>query len=64
MIKPWFGDQFFWAGRVTKLGVGLKVGSTSVDDMASALTKATTDVVMRERALKVGEKIRAVSEVD
>ena len=21
LIKPWFGDQFFWASRVQKLGV-------------------------------------------
>lgn len=21
IIKPWFGDQFFWASRVQKLGV-------------------------------------------
>lgn len=21
IIKPWFGDQFFWASRVEKLGV-------------------------------------------
>ncbi len=61
LIKPWFGDQYFWAGRVTKLGAGLKVGSTSVDDIAAALSKATTDVVMKERAAKVGEKIRTVS---
>ena len=22
LIRPWFGDQFFWASRVEKLGVG------------------------------------------
>lgn len=24
IIKPWFGDQFFWASRVEKLGVCFK----------------------------------------
>jgi len=24
IIKPWFGDQFFWASRVTVLGVRLR----------------------------------------
>ena len=42
LIKPWFGDQYFWASRVQKLGAGLKVPSLSVHDLASALTKATT----------------------
>jgi sterol 3beta-glucosyltransferase len=62
LVKPWFGDQFFWALRVTKLGAGLKVASTSVDDLANALTRASKDVVMKERAAMVGEKIRAVSD--
>jgi sterol 3beta-glucosyltransferase len=43
LIKPWFGDQYFWASRVQKLGAGLKVPSLSVNDLASALTKATTN---------------------
>jgi len=58
LIKPWFGDQFFWAGRVTHLGVGLKVASLDVDDLADALRTATTDTVMIERAAMLGEKIR------
>lgn len=28
LIKPWFGDQFFWASRVQKLGVGLLFACT------------------------------------
>ncbi len=43
LIKPWFGDQFFWAARVQKLGAGLRVQSLSSSDLASALTKATSD---------------------
>lgn len=26
LIKPWFGDQFFWASRVQKLGVSYSYG--------------------------------------
>ncbi|KAL0578624.1 hypothetical protein V5O48_003367 [Marasmius crinis-equi] len=59
LIKPWFGDQYFWASRVQKLGAGLKVPSLRVNDLAEALTKATTNTVMREKALAVGERIRA-----
>ncbi|WVR07540.1 hypothetical protein IAU60_004582 [Kwoniella sp. DSM 27419] len=62
LIKPC--DQFFWAVRVTKLGVGLKVPSLRSDDLASALIKATTDRVMIEKAARIGEKIRSESGVD
>ncbi|OCF57503.1 hypothetical protein L486_04961 [Kwoniella mangroviensis CBS 10435] len=64
LIKPWFGDQFFWSVRVTKLEVGLKVPSLRSDVIANALIKATTDVVMIEKAARIGEKIRSESGVD
>ncbi|WVQ90440.1 hypothetical protein IAS59_004220 [Cryptococcus gattii] len=59
LIKPWFGDQFFWSIRVSKLGVGLKVPSLRPDDVASALVKATSDRVMIEKAARIGERIRS-----
>ncbi|WVR00064.1 hypothetical protein IAU59_007206 [Kwoniella sp. CBS 9459] len=64
LIKPWFGDQFFWSVRVTKLGVGLKVASLRADDIASALIKATTDTTMIEKASRIGERIRSENGVD
>lgn len=59
LIRPWFGDQYFWAGRVQKLGVGLRVDNLGGDDLVDALRTATTDTVMIEKAAKIGEKIRA-----
>jgi len=59
LIKPWFGDQFFWASRVHKLGAGMKVPSLRVSDLSNALIRATTDRIMKEKAVMVGEKIRA-----
>ncbi|KAF7365254.1 Glycosyltransferase family 1 protein [Mycena venus] len=59
LIKPWFGDQFFWASRVQKLGAGLRVPSLHAHDFSKALIEATTSRVMKERAAAVGEKIRA-----
>ncbi|CAE6456573.1 unnamed protein product [Rhizoctonia solani] len=59
LIKPWFGDQFFWATRVTKLGAGLRVSSLSSSDLADALKRAVSDRVMKEKAAAVGEKIRS-----
>ncbi|OCF37991.1 hypothetical protein I316_00215 [Kwoniella heveanensis BCC8398] len=64
LIKPWFGDQFFWSVRVTKLGVGLKVPSLRADDIAAALIKATTDTTMIEKASRIGERIRSENGVD
>ncbi|KAF9468587.1 glycosyltransferase family 1 protein [Collybia nuda] len=59
IIKPWFGDQFFWGSRVQKLGAGLRVPSLRVNEMAAALIKATTSTTMKEKAGQVGEKIRS-----
>ncbi|GLB38496.1 putative glycosyltransferase family 28 N-terminal domain [Lyophyllum shimeji] len=59
LIKPWFGDQYFWAQRVQKLGAGMRVGSLRVSDMADALTKATTNPAMKQKAAHVGEIIRS-----
>lgn len=61
LIKPWFGDQFFWASRVQRLGAGLRVGSLKVNEVAEALVKATSSLAMKEKARIVGERIRAVS---
>ncbi|KAG9121241.1 hypothetical protein FRC07_002884 [Ceratobasidium sp. 392] len=60
LIKPWFGDQFFWATRVMKLGAGLRVSSLSSSDLGDALKRAVSDRVMKEKAAAVGEKIRSV----
>jgi len=59
LIKPWFGDQFFWATRVQKLGAGMRLTSLDSIVLADALMTATTDRVMREKAAQIGEKIRA-----
>lgn len=59
LIKPWFGDQFFWSGRIQKLGAGLKVTSLNVDDLTYALKTAAKDRIMVEKAADVGARIRA-----
>jgi UDP:flavonoid glycosyltransferase YjiC (YdhE family) len=61
VIKPFFGDQFFWADRVEALGVGSGVRKLTVDNLTDALRTATTDVKQIDRAKLVGEQIRAVS---
>ncbi len=59
LIKPFFGDQFFWANRVQKLGAGARVNGLSVSDLSDALKAAVQDRVMVEKAQGVGEKIRS-----
>jgi len=59
IIKPFFGDQFFWADRVEALGIGSGVRKLTVDSLAEALTSATTDIKQIDRARLVGEQIRA-----
>ncbi|KAI8995413.1 hypothetical protein BD414DRAFT_435240 [Trametes punicea] len=59
IIKPFFGDQFFWADRVEALGVGAAVRKLTVESLAQALREATTNVKQIERARIVGEQIRA-----
>ncbi|KAF7792479.1 hypothetical protein EIP86_003520 [Pleurotus ostreatoroseus] len=59
IIKPFFGDQFFWADRVEALGIGSAVRKLTVQSLTEALVSATTDVKQIERAKMVGEQIRA-----
>ena len=61
VIKPFFGDQFFWADRVEALGVGSGVRKLTVTALAEAFITATTDPKQISRAKLLGERIRAVS---
>ncbi|KAG8682986.1 Sterol 3-beta-glucosyltransferase [Ceratobasidium sp. 394] len=59
IIKPFFGDQFFWSDRVEALGIGSSVRKLTVEHLTAALRTATMDVKQIERAKLVGESIRA-----
>ncbi|KII93930.1 glycosyltransferase family 1 protein [Plicaturopsis crispa FD-325 SS-3] len=59
IIKPFFGDQFFWADRVEALGVGSGVRKLTVDSLMDALIAATTDSKQIYRAKLIGEQIRS-----
>ncbi|KAI0662529.1 hypothetical protein C8Q70DRAFT_909134 [Cubamyces menziesii] len=59
IIKPFFGDQFFWGDRVEALGVGTAVRKLTVESLSQALRDATTNQKQIERARVVGEQIRA-----
>ncbi|KAH7050687.1 hypothetical protein BKA57DRAFT_308184 [Linnemannia elongata] len=58
-IKPYFGDQHFWAQRVEDAGVGVWCHDLTVKKLSAALTAITTDEKMIKKAQLLGERIRA-----
>ena len=58
IIKPFFGDQFFFATRVEDLGVGMHIKRLTENTLGKALWIATHDDRMRTKARVIGEEIR------
>jgi sterol 3beta-glucosyltransferase len=61
IIKPFFGDQFFFGSRVEDLGVGIYLRKLNVSLLSRALWEATHGERMVGRARGLGEMIRKVS---
>lgn len=62
IVTPFMGDQPFWGRRVYELGVGpqpIPRRRLTVDRLAEAIRCAVSDTAMRERAARLGERIRA-----
>ena len=64
IIKPFFGDQFFFGTRVHDLGVGIALKRINVSLFSRALYTATHDERMIRKAKRLGEQIRAEKGVD
>ncbi|GAA5918240.1 hypothetical protein JCM5296_005784 [Sporobolomyces johnsonii] len=58
IIRPFFGDQHFYADRVATLGIGTHLRNFTVDALTEALTTAVSDEKQIERARQAGEDIR------
>ncbi|GAA5892114.1 hypothetical protein JCM8208_001437 [Rhodotorula glutinis] len=58
IIKPFFGDQHFYADRVSTLGIGSHVRNFTVENLTEALKTAVSDDKQIERARLAGEEIR------
>ncbi|EEP81957.1 hypothetical protein UREG_06822 [Uncinocarpus reesii 1704] len=58
VIKPFFGDQFFFGSRVESLGVGITLKTLTVSLFSRALWEATNSERMIIKAKLLGEKIR------
>lgn len=60
IVRPFFGDQFFFGGRVEDLGVGILLKKWGVNSFARALWEATHSERMIVKARVLGENIRKV----
>ena len=60
VIKPFFGDQFFFGSRIEDLGVGICMKKVNVSVFSRALWEATHSQRMITKARIVGEQIRKV----
>ena len=60
IVKPFFGDQFFFGGRVEDLGVGICMRKLNVSIFSKALWEATHSERMIVKARVLGEQINKV----
>ncbi|KAH9817609.1 family 1 glycosyltransferase [Melampsora americana] len=58
VIKPFFGDQNFWAARVEALGVGTHLKVLEAKPLSKALKDATRNHKKIEKAKAIGAKLR------
>lgn len=61
IVKPYFGDQYFFGGRVEALGVGIVLKMLNVSVLSRALWEATHSERMIVKARNLGIQIRNVS---
>ncbi|KAI5295299.1 Sterol 3-beta-glucosyltransferase [Ascosphaera acerosa] len=64
IIKPFFGDQYFFGTRVEDLGVGIQMKKLNVALLSRSLWEATRNDRMIEKARSLGEKIRSENGVE
>ena len=58
IVKPFFGDQFFFGSRLEDLGVGICLKKLNVSVFSRALWEATHSQRMIVKARNMGEQIR------
>lgn len=58
IVRPFFGDQFFWASQVESLQIGASIANPfTADRFAAALTLCTSDPRMRRNARTLADAI-------
>lgn len=58
IIKPFFGDQFFYSSRVEDIGAGIGLKKLNAHSLSTALKKATSDAKMILKAKKISERLK------
>ncbi|KAK6456476.1 sterol 3-beta-glucosyltransferase [Scheffersomyces xylosifermentans] len=58
IIKPFFGDQFFYANRVEEIGAGIGLKKLNAKSLSKALITVISDLKIIEKSKKISEKIR------
>jgi UDP:flavonoid glycosyltransferase YjiC (YdhE family) len=62
VVVPFISDQFFWAEQLRRRGVapaGVPHKKLTADKLTAALETALNDGQIRQRAVELGEKVRA-----
>ncbi|SCW03056.1 LAFE_0G01970g1_1 [Lachancea fermentati] len=57
IIKPFFGDQFFYAGRVEDIGAGISLKKLNSETLSRALKEITTNSRIINKAHQIKEAI-------
>lgn len=57
IIKPFFGDQFFYANRIEEIGVGLALRNFTTKKLSDALVEITTNGKYKEKAELIKNRI-------
>lgn len=58
IIKPFFGDQFFYASRIEELGVGIALKKLNAKTFTSALKAVTTNDSYAKKAKAMSKNIK------
>ncbi|KAK9727440.1 Sterol 3-beta-glucosyltransferase [Basidiobolus ranarum] len=64
VIKPFFGDQFFWGNRIQEIGIGLCLKKFTPERISHALLTITTDEKIIKRSQVIGKRVQAENGVD
>lgn len=64
IVKPFFGDQYFYGDRVRDLGVGVCLKKLTVKGLKEALQTCTSDTLTIQKANKIGAQIRSEKGVE
>ncbi|KAI0461466.1 Sterol 3-beta-glucosyltransferase [Komagataella kurtzmanii] len=59
IIKPFFGDQFFYANRVEDIGVGIGLRKLNSKSLSKAIKEVTTNTRIIEKAKEIGKQIQS-----